>query len=90
MSDEEKAIEQAEGNLLLAPESLEARERQANAFAAEILMPEEACKVLFARYSERFGPTARFIEHHMASDLLVSREAAHWRLIDLGLIPAES
>jgi len=61
-------------------------ERQANRFAAELLMPEDACRALCRRYSRRYGPSARFLVHHLASELLVSRDAARLRLGDLGLI----
>jgi Zn-dependent peptidase ImmA (M78 family) len=61
-------------------------ERQANTFAAELLMPEEVCRQLWDQHARRYGPVARFILHHLAGDLLVSREAAHWRLRGLGLI----
>jgi Zn-dependent peptidase ImmA (M78 family) len=89
IGDEEEAMKQAEEMLLLTSGSLAEMERQANLFAAELLMPEDVCRLLFERYAKRFGPTPRFIEHHVASDLLVSREAARWRLGDLGLIPVE-
>jgi hypothetical protein len=88
IGDEADAMKQAETNLL--PGSLAEMERQANLFAAELLMPVDVCRLLFEHYAKRFGPTSRFIEHHMASDLLVSREAARWRLHDLGLTAAES
>ena len=67
-------------------ESLADMERQANRFAAELLMPEGVCRALFARYAEAYGPVPRFLIHHLAGDLLVSREAIGWRLVDLGLI----
>jgi hypothetical protein len=60
-------------------------ERQANRFAAEVLMPEEVCRGLRNHFLERLGPTARFLEHQLAGGLLVSREAARWRLRGLGL-----
>jgi Zn-dependent peptidase ImmA (M78 family) len=63
-----------------------AMERQANRFAAELMMPEALCRTLFERHSSRYGTTARFLVHHLASDLLVSREAVAWRLYVLGLI----
>ena len=69
--------------------SLPEMERQANRFAAQLLMPEELCRRLWDSYAKQFGPTPRFIVHHVASDLLVSREAARWRLRELGLIPPE-
>lgn len=65
---------------------LTAMERQANRFAAELLMPEAVCRTLFAQYAEKYGPTDRFLVYHLAGELLVSREAAGWRLFRLGLI----
>lgn len=61
-------------------------ERQANLFAAELLMPEEVCRQLVERYVKQFGRSERFVEHHLAGDLLVSREAARWRMRSLGLL----
>jgi Zn-dependent peptidase ImmA (M78 family) len=65
---------------------LAALERQANRFAAELLMPESRCRMLFDRYASRYGKTPRFLVHHLAGELLVSREAIAWRLYGLGLI----
>jgi Zn-dependent peptidase ImmA (M78 family) len=64
---------------------LAAVERQANHFAVELLMPEAVCRALRQGFLERMGPTARFLEHQLASVLLVSREAARARLWSLGL-----
>ena len=60
-------------------------EAEANTFAAELLMPEGVCRDLVAHYERRYGATPRFLEHQLAGDLLVSREAARWRLRGLGL-----
>jgi Zn-dependent peptidase ImmA (M78 family) len=76
--EEEKAPE-AEGPTL--PEM----ERQANRFAAELLMPEPVCRTLYAAHSEHGRATPRFLAHQLAADLLVSREAARWRLRALRL-----
>ena len=65
---------------------LAAMERQANRFAAELIMPEALCHALFDRYASRYGKTGRFLVHHLAGELLVSREAIAWRLYRLGLI----
>jgi Zn-dependent peptidase ImmA (M78 family) len=65
--------------------SLPEMERQANQFAAALLLPEAVCRTAQTRYAAHFGPTPRFLEHHLASDLLVSREAARWRLRSLNL-----
>jgi hypothetical protein len=64
---------------------LAVREREANRFAAELLMPAEVCRGLYQFYATRFGDTPRFIESHIAGDLLVSRQAVRYRLRDLGL-----
>ncbi|MHB8648513.1 MAG: ImmA/IrrE family metallo-endopeptidase [Thermomicrobiales bacterium] len=63
--------------------SLPDMERQANRFAAELLMPEAVCRAACEHHAGRFRTTARFLEHHLASDLLVSREAVRWRLRSL-------
>jgi hypothetical protein len=60
--------------------SLPEMERQANRFAAELLMPEAVC-----REGWEFTVPKRFLEHQLARDLLVSREAMRWRLRDLAL-----
>ena len=65
---------------------LAAMERQANRFAAELLMPESVCRVLHERYARKYGAVARYLVYHIAGDLLVSRSAIGWRLFGLGLI----
>jgi hypothetical protein len=65
--------------------SLPEMERQANLFAAELLMPETVCRGTKERYSAEFGATQRFLEHHLARELLVSRGAVQLRLAELGL-----
>lgn len=67
-----------------------AMERQANRFAAELLMPEPTCRELHEHYARRYGGAGRFIIHHLAGDLLVSRTAIAWRLVTLGLIARPS
>ncbi len=76
--EEEKGIEE---NALSLPEM----ERQANRFAAELLMPEAVCREARENYASRFGTTVRFLEHHLSGDLLVSRDAVRWRLRGLRL-----
>lgn len=68
--------------------ALTEREREANRFAAELLMPAEVCRGLYEFYAHRFGDTPRFIEGHIAGDLLVSRQAIRYRLKDLRLTEA--
>ena len=63
--------------------------------AAELLMPETVCRTAPDLYAERFRTSRfrtspRFLEHHLASDLLVSREAIRWRLRGLSLTSRES
>ena len=65
--------------------SLSEMERQANRFAAELLIPETVCRTATDMYTARFRTTPRFLEHHLARDMVVSREAMHWRLRSLGL-----
>lgn len=65
---------------------LVAMERQANRFAAELLMPEPACRALHADYARKYGAVDRCLIYHLAADLLVSRAAMAWRLYGLGLI----
>jgi Zn-dependent peptidase ImmA (M78 family) len=61
-------------------------ERQANRFAAELLMPEAVCRALYGDHAEKYGRVSRFLVYRLAGDLLVSREAIGWRLYGLGLI----
>jgi hypothetical protein len=65
--------------------SLPEMERQANRFAAELLIPEAICRTTMDLYTACFRVPLRFLEHHLARDLLVSREAMRWRLRSLGL-----
>jgi hypothetical protein len=65
--------------------SLPEMERQANRFAAELLMPEAVCQGAREQYKGRFRTTLRFLEHHLAGALLVSREAVRWRLRSLNI-----
>jgi hypothetical protein len=63
--------------------SLADMERQANQFAAELLMPEAVCQVGCAEYGTRLRMSARCLEHYLARDLLVSATAMRWRLQSL-------
>jgi Zn-dependent peptidase ImmA (M78 family) len=60
-------------------------ERQANRFAIELLMPEAVCRLACEQYAARFTVSPRFLEHHLAGDLLVDREAIRRRLRSLSL-----
>jgi len=59
----------------LAPDADRTLEREANVFAAELLMPEHAVREVFAGSVDACAETFR-----------VSEEAMHWRLINLGLV----
>jgi Zn-dependent peptidase ImmA (M78 family) len=54
-------------------------EDEANQFAAELLMPEAACRALAQHYGRRASP------RRQATEFLVSVAAMHWRLKQLGL-----
>ena len=54
-------------------------EDEANQFAAELLMPEAACRALAQRYGGRSSP------RRLATEFLVSVAAMRWRLKQLGL-----
>ncbi len=65
--------------------SLSAMERQANQFAAALLMPEAVCRAAHENYARRFRAPMRFLEHRLAADLLVSQAAVRVRLRELSL-----
>ena len=63
-----------------------AMERQANQFAAELLMPGEVCRARERAFRKAYrscprGPFA----YHLAAELLVSPEAMRFRLKELGV-----
>jgi hypothetical protein len=60
-------------------------EREANGFAAALLMPEDACRKLVEVYQPRYGNRRSMLARRMATDFLVSRLAMRWRLENLGL-----
>jgi Zn-dependent peptidase ImmA (M78 family) len=60
-------------------------EREANQFAAELLMPAPACRALVEQYSPSFSSRPRVLARRLASELLVSQEAMKWRLASLNL-----
>ncbi len=64
-------------------------ERQANQFAAELLMPEEVCRRLCELHSRRSRPTPQFLVQRLASELLVSPTAMRCRLTSLKLLSAD-
>jgi IrrE N-terminal-like domain len=60
-------------------------EREADMFAAELLMPAHVCRALVKPYVSRFGNKKSVIPRKLATEFLVSYEAMKRRLIDLGL-----
>lgn len=61
------------------------QERDANRFAAELLMPAHACEELVRQYAERFRAKSAVMARLLARDFFVSAEAMTWRLKELGL-----
>lgn len=64
---------------------LEHHEREANRFAAELLMPEAACRARAEELKARTGGACPrlVLAYRLASELLVSREAMRYRLEQL-------
>jgi Zn-dependent peptidase ImmA (M78 family) len=60
-------------------------EREANQFAAELLMPAAACRALVERFWPTFGRRADVLTRRMANEFLVSQAAMKRRLFNLGL-----
>ena len=61
-------------------------EREANRFAAELLMPAEVCRARAAGLREKHGCCPRgVLVYRLSSELLVSREALRYRLQALGV-----
>lgn len=64
------------------------REREANQFAAELLMPREVCWARAEELERDHGMKEcprLVLAYRLASELLVSREAARYRLKSLGI-----
>jgi hypothetical protein len=62
------------------------KEQEANEFAAEILMPAEACHALAEQYTKKFGKKRAVVARCLAPAFLVSQEAMQRRLKNLGLL----
>lgn len=60
-------------------------ERQADAFAAVVLMPEKSCQRLVAKYAERGMTERNVLARRLASECLVSERAMRRRLGELHL-----
>ena len=61
------------------------QETEANRFAAELLMPTSTCRLMIEKHTIPFGRNRDSIAVHMSGELLVSKEAAMWRLISMGI-----
>lgn len=69
-----------------ADEPTQQHEREANLFAAELLMPRELLQARAAELRSTHGVCPRLVlAYRLASELLVSREAMRYRLKYLGL-----
>jgi Zn-dependent peptidase ImmA (M78 family) len=60
-------------------------EREANQFAAELLIPEETCRQKYQTFSQKYGTKRLVLTKRLATEFLVSPEAMKWRLIALRL-----
>lgn len=60
------------------------KEFEANFFAAELLMPRNACLDLANTFTKQFGGNKTIIVRRLASEFLVSFDAMLRRLKDLG------
>jgi hypothetical protein len=68
------------------PDGTKEMERQANRFAAELLMPAEVCHARAEEFRRTFRTCPRTpFGYHLASELLVSPDAMRFRLGDLGV-----
>jgi Zn-dependent peptidase ImmA (M78 family) len=67
-------------------EATDEREREANRFAAELLMPEEVCRARAEELRRAHGACPRgVLEYRLAAELLVSGQAIRYRLDALGV-----
>jgi Zn-dependent peptidase ImmA (M78 family) len=64
---------------------VERMEREANEFAAELLMPAPVCKRLVEEYEPDYGRRLSVLSRLLAGELLVSQGAMKRRLRELGL-----
>ena len=76
----------ADADIAEADEAETQREREANAFAAELLMPEEVCRLRAEELKKQYGACPRSVlAYRLASELLVSKQAMDYRLKTLGV-----
>lgn len=74
-----------EGVLDLLKITKEQMELEANQFAAELLMPKNACYSLAKRFQGRFGKKQNILAGRLAPEFLVSKQAMKYRLQELQL-----
>jgi hypothetical protein len=95
-NDESEPDDMPHGQILLPLPELHMRqllplaqmEREANRFAAELLMPSALVRELAGRARRHFSDED--LIWRLATDLLVSRAAMRWKLRSLGLLPHEA
>jgi Zn-dependent peptidase ImmA (M78 family) len=68
--------------------AFEQMEREANQFAAELLMPDSIVRSLALKYSTHFKGEDLVVR--LATEMLVSRATMRWRLRNLKLISVEA
>lgn len=64
--------------------SIEQMEREANQFAADLLMPEDVVREVVKRHRRTYR--GEDLVWRLATDMLVSKAAMRWRLLGLGLL----
>lgn len=76
-----------EQEVFFNPQSHDIRqmEREANQFAADLLMPSEGCAALIAHFLPRYGSRRNVLAKRLATELLVSQTAMLNRLKHLNL-----
>jgi len=79
-ADTDATLQEADGRVA------DEMEREANRFAAELLMPAEVCRARAEELRRQHGCCPRgVLVYRLASELLVSREAMRYRLQSLGV-----
>lgn len=79
-ADTDATLQDADG------EVADRMEREANRFAAELLMPADICRQRADEFRAKYGCCPRgVLVYRLASELLVSREALRYRLQSLGV-----
>lgn len=63
----------------------ELAEKEANQFAAELLIPESRCKDVYRDFTKKYGVQRPVLIKRLATEFLVSAEAMKWRLMALKL-----